>query len=164
MGGMILDNLGQNTQRSNPAWSPGYNAYRNALTETFESPFGPDSITRNFEGKTWFKEDPLSWDQWRALQAGLGVSNPVTPTTPPVPSDALQGLLKQSADPFGTYGQLGVNEPYLSNINNRFGWSPQGLAYPTQLQASPSWYNPPIIYPDVVQPPLTKSSSGSSTR
>jgi hypothetical protein len=102
---------------------------------------------------------PMDYDQWRAMQAALGYMNPGTkqppPTTPPAPSDNLLGLIKQASDPWGTYGQMGVNEPYLSNINNRFGWSSQGLAYPTQLQASPTWYNPKVVYPDVVQPPLT---------
>jgi hypothetical protein len=66
----------------------------------------------------------------------------------------MTGLLAQTADPWSVYGQIGVNEPYMSNINQRFGWSPQGLAYPTQLQQSPSWYNPKTVYPAVVQPPI----------
>ena len=74
------------------------------------------------------------------------------PTTPQMPD--MTGLLAQTADPWSVYGQIGVNEPYMSNINNRFGWSPQGLAYPTQLQQSPSWYNPKTVYPAVVQPPI----------
>ncbi len=74
------------------------------------------------------------------------------PTTPQMPD--MTGLLAQTADPWSVYGQIGVNEPYMSNINQRFGWSPQGLAYPTQLQQSPSWYNPKTVYPAVVQPPI----------
>jgi hypothetical protein len=106
---------------------------------------------------------PLGWYDWRTGVGPPPVQPPVTPpgttpgTTPGTPpiSDQLAGLMQQAADPWGTYGQLGVNEPYLSNINNRFGWSSEGLAYPTQLQATPTWYNPRTVYPDVVQPPLT---------
>lgn len=104
------------------------------------------------------------WSMWTKTQnpgqppvVPPGTGTGTTPQ-PPVP-DALSGLMQQASDPWSVYGQMGVNEPYLSNINNRFGWSSQGLAYPTQLQATSNWYNPPIVYPNVVQPPLVPKTS-----
>ena len=77
------------------------------------------------------------------------------PTTQPQPSEELLGLIKQTADPYGTYGQLGVANPYMEAINQRFGYDPNGLAYGVDLQRSPSFYQPPTIYPDVYQPKFT---------
>jgi hypothetical protein len=96
-------------------------------------------------------------------QTGSGGTAP-PPVTPPAPSDALQGLMAQAADPYGTYGQLGVANPYLQNIQNRFGYDPSGLAYGVNLQQSPSWYLPGIAHPNVVYPAITGGSGGGSTR
>lgn len=131
-------------QEMDPAYQ---DYYRGAINTTPWTNFSGNKSTQmrwNFE--------PMSYAEWKALTGGGNWGQTPTPTPTPTPSDNLLGLIKQSADPWGTYGQMGVNEPYLSNINQRFGWSPEGLAYPTQLQASPTWYNPPIVYPDVMTP------------
>ena len=75
-----------------------------------------------------------------------------TPSAPSTPAPASGGLMGQTADPYAVYGQLGVANPYLSALNNRFGWDPSGLAYGTDMKASPSWYLPPVVYPNTTTP------------
>ena len=106
-------------------------------------------------GALW---NPMPYAEWQALRLPTTGGTGGTGGTPQ-PSDTLQGLMGQSADPYGTYGQLGVANPYLQNIQNRFGYNPAGLAYGVNLQQTPSWYLPPLAHPKVVYPPITGSKT-----
>ena len=102
---------------------------------------------------------PMTYAEWQALRLPTEGSGGGGGGGTPQPSDTLQGLMGQSADPYGTYGQLGVANPYLQNIQNRFGYNPAGLAYGVNLQQTPSWYLPPLAHPKVVYPPITGSKT-----
>jgi hypothetical protein len=109
-------------------------------------------------------EGAMTFDQFKRLYGALGAQESsgqdqnTTPTAPPQPSDQLKGLMAQAADPYGTYGQLGVANPYMQNLTNRFGYDPSGLAYGVDLQKSPSWYLPGNVYPNVYQPKFTAAA------
>ena len=144
----------QNTLLNNPNASPQMSAYKNFLDSYGK---GTDFLM-NTGG-----QGAMDYGTFRRLfqafglgdqQNGGGGTTP-PPVTPPTPSDPLQGLMAQAADPYGTYGQLGVANPYLQNIQNRFGYDPSGLAYGVNLQQSPSWYLPGIAHPNVVYPAIT---------
>lgn len=141
--------------------SPGYQDYYN---QSWRGGSGPPrnpvayAVSQQHGGQQF---EPMNYAEWQALTGGNwgGGGGYPQPTPTPTPSPELLGLMQQAADPWGTYGQMGVNEPYLSNINTRFGWSPEGLAYGTQLQPTPTWYNPKTVYPDVILPKITGTAS-----
>jgi hypothetical protein len=117
---------------------------------------------------TWtFASTPLDYATWAYLQEqNQGTTPTPPPVTPPGPSDQLQGLIAQASDPWSTYGQMGVANPYLNAINQRFGYNPQGLAFGYDIPATRTWYNPPYVYPNTVLPKISGGSgsadSGSS--
>jgi hypothetical protein len=153
----------QDALRQNPNANPAMQAY-NRFYDSYGN--GTDRIM-NTGG-----QDIMPYSEFRRLYNAFGLNNQQNggggttppPVTPPAPSDALQGLMAQAADPYGTYGQLGVANPYLQNIQNRFGYDPSGLAYGVNLQQTPSWYNPGIAHPNVIFPPITGGSGGGTTR
>ena len=96
---------------------------------------------------------PMSYAEWQALRLPTGGGGGTTP--PPGPGDETNGLLPQMADPFAAYGQMGVMEPYLTALNQRFGWDPTGVAYGQALNpALPTWYQPKTIYPETILPKI----------
>jgi hypothetical protein len=140
-----------------PASAPAYKNYVDSYGTGWD-------MLRNSGGL----ENIMSYPDYKRLFNSFGLSNnnnngggtTPPPVTPPTPSDALQGLMAQAADPYGTYGQLGVANPYLQNIQNRFGYDPSGLAYGVNLQQSPSWYLPGIAHPNVVYPAIKGGATG----
>jgi hypothetical protein len=155
--------LGDLTNKWSVWDDPGYYNYAKSFGISNPEWFSDNYYQSPYEGL-------MSYQQWKALTGSLpasgnGTTPPVTPppVTPPSPSDQLQGLMAQAADPYGTYGQLGVANPYLQNIQNRFGYDPSGLAYGVNLQQSPSWYNPGIAHPNVVYPAIKGGATTGTT-
>jgi hypothetical protein len=139
---------------------PGYANYAKAFGISNPEYFSSNYYQSPYEGL-------MSYQQWKALTGSLPASGSGTtptppPVTPPGPSDQLQGLMAQSADPYGTYGQLGVANPYLSKINQRFGYDPSGLAYGVNLQQTPSWYLPGLAHPASVYPAITGGTTAKT--
>ncbi|MCO5760380.1 MAG: hypothetical protein NHG36_02545 [Chromatiaceae bacterium] len=96
------------------------------------------------------------------------IGTPTTPTTQaPAPTATSQpnpfiglnpqayGLLPQMTGTSGTYGQYKVANPYLGALNQRFGWSPSGIAQGYNLDSGGTYYRPPIRMPRVSYPSLT---------
>ena len=151
----------QDAARNSPDAGPAMQAYR-SYYDMF--PTGTDWFMGGQPEKMPFSEfSRLYYSMGGARNPSNGGTTP-PPVTPPAPSDALQGLMAQAADPYGTYGQLGVANPYLQNIQNRFGYDPSGLAYGVNLQQTPSWYLPGIAHPNVVYPAITGGSGSGTTR
>lgn len=150
---------------------PAYRAYMQQAYPGAQGPqdywkYGTPDGTSGYQIQQKFQ--PMNYAQWKALTSAIpggggdgGGGGGGGTTPPPTPPPELLGLIEQTANPFAVYGQMGVMEPYLSQLNQRFGWDPAGVAYGQQLNPQlPTWYQPETIYPKT----LPLKISGGTTK